>query len=102
MLHSGHAFRGACAAARSGRLIHRVSHEFRFASPYVMLQRSIERGLSGTPRQVLCAFDFPLTAAANPGLPDWFRDRQRAGGWLHNYGSHAIDLICLIVGNSRP
>lgn len=85
------------AADRSG-LVHRIGHEFRFDPAYATVRRLLADGAIGTPRQALFVFDFPLTVAPDPDVPDWFRQRALSGGWLHNYGSHAIDLIRYLLG----
>jgi predicted dehydrogenase len=85
-------------AAESSGLVHRLGHEFRFDPAYLMARRMLARGDIGTPRQALFAFDFPLTVAPDPDVPAWFRERRLAGGWLHNYGTHAIDLVRYLLG----
>ncbi|MET0986968.1 MAG: Gfo/Idh/MocA family oxidoreductase [Steroidobacteraceae bacterium] len=85
-------------AARDARVVHQVGHEFRFDPTFTMLRRTLQRGAIGEPRQALFAFDFPLTAAASEDVPQWFRERAHGGGWLHNYGSHVIDLIRWTLG----
>ena len=95
-LDLGQAQQMLAAADESGLVAH-VVHEFRWAPRYNVF-RELVRSSVGTPLQATFGWDFPLLHADSGDLPDWWRDSATGGGWIRNWGTHAINLVRYLVG----
>jgi predicted dehydrogenase len=86
------------AAARAG-VVHMVEHQFRFRPHDVALRRAVQAGKLGTLRHATFILDASICADPEKmGIPDWWYESRRGGGWLRNLASHQIDLIRYTLG----
>jgi predicted dehydrogenase len=58
----------------------------------------VRDGLIGEPRLALFVLHVPVLADAGAGLPGWWTDADRGGGWLHAHGSQIVDQIRVTLG----
>lgn len=80
-------------AAEDARIVHMVSHEFRWLPERALFGRAISDGLIGEPRFLVVDQFLPFCADPNARLPRWWFDTEAGGGWLGASGSHLIDQI---------
>ena len=86
-------------AARRAGLVHMVEHQFRFRAPDIALRRAIQAGALGSLRQATFVLDASICAdPAKMGIPEWWYESSRGGGWLRNLASHQIDSIRHTLG----
>lgn len=86
------------AAGRAG-VVHMVEHQFRFRPQDIALRRAIQAGALGALRQATFVLDASICAdPAKMGIPEWWYESKRGGGWLRNLASHQIDLIRYSLG----
>ncbi len=86
-------------AARRAGVVHMVEHQFRFRSHEIALRRAIAAGRLGVLRNATFILDASICAdPARMGIPDWWYESKRGGGWLRNLASHVIDLIRYTLG----
>src|SRR5579885_2204 len=87
------------AAARRAGVVHMVEHQFRFRPHDVALRRAIQAGELGALRHATYVLDASICAdPLRMGIPEWWYESRRGGGWLRNLASHLIDLIRYTVG----
>ena len=80
-------------AALNAKIVHMVSHEFRWLPERALFGRAIRDGLIGEPRFLVVDQFLPFCADPNARLPRWWFDKEAGGGWLGASGSHLIDQI---------
>ncbi len=85
-------------AAEQAGVVHVLGCEFRWATGQAVAARAIADGVIGEPRLATFLFHMPALAAAEAGVPDWWRDERQGGGWLGAYASHVIDQIRVSAG----
>jgi predicted dehydrogenase len=86
------------AAKRAGA-VHMVEHQFRFRPQDIALRRAVQAGALGALRQATFVLDASICAdPAKMGIPDWWYESRRGGGWLRNLASHQIDSIRYTLG----
>jgi predicted dehydrogenase len=86
-------------AARRAGVVHMVEHQFRFRAPDIALRRAVAAGELGALRNATFVLDASICAdPARMGIPDWWYESRRGGGWLRNLASHVIDLIRYALG----
>ncbi|QDK35310.1 Gfo/Idh/MocA family protein [Sphingomonas sp. IC081] len=86
-------------AAEDARIVHMVSHEFRWLPERALFGQAIREGLIGEPRFLAMDQFIPFCADPAARLPRWWFDRQAGGGWLGASGSHLIDQIRAWLGD---
>ena len=86
-------------AARRAGVVHMVEHQFRFRPNDIALRRAIRAGALGTLRHATFVLDASICAdPAKMGIPEWWYESRRGGGWLRNLASHQIDMIRYTLG----
>jgi predicted dehydrogenase len=86
-------------AARRAGVVHMVEHQFRFRPYDVALRRAIEASQLGALRHATFILDASICAdPARMGIPEWWYEARRGGGWLRNLASHLIDIIRYTLG----
>jgi predicted dehydrogenase len=86
-------------AARRAGVIHMIEHQFRFRPEDVALRRAVQAGELGALRHATFILDANICAdPARMGIPQWWYESRRGGGWLRNLASHVIDLIRYTFG----
>lgn len=86
-------------AARRAGVVHMVEHQFRFRPHDVALRRAVQAGELGALRHATFILDASICAdPARMGIPDWWYESRRGGGWLRNLASHLIDIIRYTLG----
>jgi predicted dehydrogenase len=86
-------------AARRAGVVHMVEHQFRFRPHEIALRRAIQSGALGELRNATFVLDASICAdPARMGIPEWWYESRRGGGWLRNLASHVIDLIRYTLG----
>ncbi len=87
-------------AARRAGVVHMVEHQFRFRPNDVALRRAVQAGELGALRHATFILDASICAdPARMGIPDWWYESRRGGGWLRNLASHLIDIIRYTLGD---
>ncbi len=86
------------AAARAARGFALIDHQLRFAPSVVRLRRLIADGFVGTP--LYAQWDLATPRWLDHSRPhSWWQERQRGGGALGAFGSHAVDLFRWLFGD---
>jgi predicted dehydrogenase len=86
----------AAAARQSGKLA-LVDHQMRFAPGFRRMRRLIAEGYIGVPLQAQITMQ--VDRWLDPHRPmSWWQQRQRGGGILGAFGSHAIDWLRWMFG----
>jgi predicted dehydrogenase len=86
-------------AARRAGVVHMIEHQFRFRPHDIALRRAIVAGRLGELRNATFVLDASICAdPARMGIPQWWYESRRGGGWLRNLASHVIDLIRYTLG----
>jgi len=86
-------------AARRAGVVHMIEHQFRFRPEDIALRRAVAAGELGALRHATFILDANICAdPARMGIPQWWYQSQRGGGWLRNLASHVIDLIRYTLG----
>jgi predicted dehydrogenase len=85
-------------AAQAAGIVHLLGTEFRWAAGQATMAREIAEGRIGSPRMATFLLHIPLLADPEAGVPDWWNDRQRGGGWLGAHAPHVIDQIRSTLG----
>ncbi|HEY2104563.1 MAG TPA: Gfo/Idh/MocA family oxidoreductase [Candidatus Binataceae bacterium] len=86
-------------AARRAGVVHMVEHQFRFRPHDVALRSAVQAGQLGALRHATFILDASICAdPARMGIPEWWYESRRGGGWLRNLASHVIDLIRYTLG----
>jgi predicted dehydrogenase len=86
-------------AARRAGVVHMVEHQFRFRPHDVALRRAIQAGELGALRHATFVLDANICSDPDRmGIPEWWYESRRGGGWLRNLASHVIDLIRYTFG----
>jgi predicted dehydrogenase len=88
-----------CDAVERAGVIHLLGTEFRYSPGNALLARVVQSGRTGGPIDAQFARDVPFVASDDAEVPAWWRDNQRAGGWLGASGSHVIDQIRTTLGD---
>jgi predicted dehydrogenase len=86
------------AAAEHAQIVHLLGTEFRFDTGQALLARAVHDGAVGDPRLAMFVLHVPALADPDAGLPDWWADAARGGGWLGAHGSQVIDQIRATLG----
>ncbi|WP_313440141.1 Gfo/Idh/MocA family oxidoreductase [Novosphingobium sp.] len=87
------------SAAEEKRIVHMVSHEFRWLPERVLFGEAIRGGLIGEPRFLVLDQFIPFCADPDARLPGWWFDRDAGGGWLGAGGSHLVDQVRVWFGD---
>lgn len=86
-------------AARRAGVVHMVEHQFRFRPHDIALRRAVQAGELGALRHATYILDASICAdPARMGIPQWWYESRRGGGWLRNLASHVIDIIRYTLG----
>jgi predicted dehydrogenase len=89
-------------AAVSAGVVHLVGHEFRWSPERAVVARAIRAGRIGDARMFSLVQYVPLVADTSaPGVPRWWFDAARGGGWLGASGSHLVDQLRTWLGEIR-
>lgn len=76
-----------------------VEHQFRFRAHDIALRRAVQAGELGALRHATYILDASICAdPARMGIPQWWYESRRGGGWLRNLASHVIDIIRYTLG----
>jgi predicted dehydrogenase len=86
------------AAADSAGIVHLMGTEFRWDAGQATLAAAVAAGAVGVPRMATFVLQVPVLAAADAGVPTWWADAGRGGGWLGAHGSQVIDQIRVTLG----
>jgi predicted dehydrogenase len=86
------------AAAQAAGVVHLLGTEFRWASAQATMAREIGAGRIGSPRLATFLLHIPVLADPQAGVPDWWSDHRRGGGWLGAHAPHVIDQIRSTLG----
>lgn len=81
------------ALAETKGLIGLLGHEFRYVESTALFGRLLDDGVIGPPQLATLIAHSDLAADLSRGLPEWWFDAQRGGGWFGASGSHAVDRI---------
>ena len=84
-------------AERKG-LINQVGYHYRFVATFHELKRLLDSGMLGTLHHIRAEAYGPVVL--RPKGRSWRTSKSEGGGCLHDYASHAIDLVNYLVG--RP
>src|SRR4029077_2546187 len=85
-------------AARERGVVGQLVHQLRWFGFAQAVREIASSEAMGAPLQGSFQFDHSLAARGLKGMPDWWTDARRGGGWLHNYASHGIDLLRFMIG----